>query len=136
MPMETILIAITLPPDDLAVFIDACAAIAARPDFVGAAVSHFLVDVAEDLRAEIQMLAIGFAAFAAAIVLSARIQFAVLADVLGAARARRMDVGKVPACRAFARYAFVGSIVDHFCLSRFRASRLLSTSPGMLDGQA
>ena len=61
--METILIAITPPPDDFAVFIDACAAITARPDFVVAAVSHFLVDVAEDLRAEIQMLAISFAAF-------------------------------------------------------------------------
>jgi hypothetical protein len=43
------------------------------------------VDVAEDLRAEIEMLAIGCAAFAAAVVPAARIQLAVLANVLGAA---------------------------------------------------
>jgi hypothetical protein len=72
------------PVDHFAVFVDAGAAIAARPDFVVAAVSHFLVDVAEDLRAEIQVLAIGFAAFAAALVPAARIQLAVLANVLTA----------------------------------------------------
>jgi hypothetical protein len=73
------------PVDHFAVFVDAGAAIAARPDFVVAAVSHFLVDVAEDLRADIQVLAIGYAAFAAAIVPAAGIQLAVLANVLGAA---------------------------------------------------
>jgi hypothetical protein len=60
--METILIAITPPPDDFAVFIDAGAAIAASRLRSNCGI-HFLVDVAEDLRAEIQMLAISFAAF-------------------------------------------------------------------------
>jgi hypothetical protein len=66
-----------------------------------------------------EMLDVLFGAFNRAEVPVVFVDFAVFADGRFAVVAKRMDVSYVPACFAIAGFAFIGSSVNHDCLSRF-----------------